>query len=359
MLRRLRTLLVLSALTVLTAAPPAAADPAQPTDFRSTINAVTPDTPAIKAGIVGGDAFLDLEVERGHLVQVDGYQGEPYLRVLKGGAVQENRNSPASYINRDRLGAAVPASLNGDTLPPPAWRTIAENGRFVWHDHRIHFMGKSPTPALRSGQAVAWVVGLTVDGRPVQIQGNYRYETAPNPFPWIGLAGALLVIAVAAGRRWPLAIAAGSVTAAGLTALSLGWQENLAIPDGAGANPLTVVLPAVAVVAGALATIQRRPPMRVIAVLAAAAALGGWVLTRATIFTKAVLPTALSANLDRGGTAVAAGLTVAAAILAVRSGALAMPTAGPTAGPTEGPDAGNDAGDPVEPDGPLTTSPPV
>src|SRR4029450_5663544 len=80
---------------VLVHAAPAAADPPRPSDFRSTVTAVTPDTPGLRAEIVGGDAFLELTVD-GHEVVVAGYSGEPYLRFSKDGRVEGNRRAAAT-----------------------------------------------------------------------------------------------------------------------------------------------------------------------------------------------------------------------------------------------------------------------
>ena len=68
--------------------------------------------------MVGGDGFLEMAVEPGHEVVVEGYDGEPYLRFRADGTVQENQNSPATYLNRNRYaGAEVPAAIQGDDRP--------------------------------------------------------------------------------------------------------------------------------------------------------------------------------------------------------------------------------------------------
>ena len=72
-------------------------------------------------------------------VMVPGYEGEPYLRFLKGGRVEVNVNSPAKYLNEERYG--------GVTVPKwasaKASRSGSSSGRadgYVWHEHRIHWM---------------------------------------------------------------------------------------------------------------------------------------------------------------------------------------------------------------------------
>ena len=58
-----------------------------------------------------------------------------------------------------------------------------------------------------------------------------------------------------------------------------------------------------------------------------AATTGGWVLTRYSVLTKAVLPTNLSPNADRLGTSIALATAIGGAILTVRSG-VAVPDCG-------------------------------
>ncbi len=59
------------------------------------------------------------------------------------------------------------------------------------------------------------------------------------------------------------------------------------------------------------------------AVLAAVACEGGWFLSRTSVLWKAVIPTRISAGADRTGSSILIGLAVGAAIIAVRSGAIA------------------------------------
>src|SRR5262249_14507074 len=105
----------------------------------------------------------------------------------------------------------------------------------------------------------------------------------------------------------------------------IGWQQNAAIPPGAGATALTVILPVISVVTGLLAIARWSTPTGVIAALASAATTGGWVLTRYAVLTKAVLPTELSPHLDRAGTALALAAAIGGAVLTVRSGGLSLP----------------------------------
>jgi hypothetical protein len=309
---------------------PAGADPARPTNYRSHVTRVVPDSPHIDVKVVGGDGFLDVRVDRGHEVVVQGYDGEPYLRFLRDGTVQENQSSPATYLNRNRYATTpVPPALQGDTLPPPAWEKVGSGGHFAWHDHRIHFMGKDPSAVagLDEGRPVVWAGGvpMTVDGKKVVVHGEYRLLDAPSPLPWLGIAAAGTVLLVLIGRRRPVLVAGVALLVGGALALWVGIEQNRAIPPGAGATALTVILPAIAVVTAALAVARWSTPVGVIAALASAATTGGWVLTRYSVLFKAVLPTNLAASTDRLGTSIALATAIGGAILTVRSGGLSLP----------------------------------
>lgn len=304
---------------------PVGADPARPTDFRSRVTAIEPPVDGIEVDVVGGDAFLELSVDRGHEATVLGYQREPYLRFRADGTVERNRSSPATYINEDRFGAAVPDRLAGDALPSPEWERVADGGRYVWHDHRIHFMGGTLPAGLEAGRAAEWTVDVVIDGRPVAVSGSYRLLGAPSPLPWIAVAAAVAAAAAPVGWGRPVTVAVVASALGSAIALAVGAVDQASVPPGAGASPLTVALPAIAAVAAAVAVIGRSRSTRVVAVLGTAAALVGWVLSRTSVLWKAVLPTDLAPNLDRAGTAVVIGLAVASAVLAVRSGALAPP----------------------------------
>ncbi len=343
---RLRTVFARSILLavglVLLAASPALADPARPTNYRSTVLRISPPAPGIQARVVGGDGFLYLHVDQGHEVVVPSTTANapPYLRFLKDGTVQENQLSVNTYINSSRYGgAAVPQNVAAATAStPPQWKTVATNGSFAWHDHRIHWMGHDKPPQLGSRDTGKvslgpgngdWQVPLIYDGKPVTVYGELVLKAGVSPLPWIALAIVVGAGLFLAGRRSPVVAGVGAMLVAGLVALVVGMQQNAAIPAGAGAMVVTVALPAVAIVAAVTALVLRPPPTKVIGGLAAAAALLGWVATRFNVLVKAVLPTDLNFNADRAGTAIVLGLSVAAAVLLVRSGALTPASAHP------------------------------
>jgi hypothetical protein len=311
--------------TVALMASPAAADPPGPTDYRSEIDEVVPDVDGVTVSIVGGDGFLMLEVDEGTTAEVPGYSGEPYLRFGEDGVVEENQASAATYLNQSRT--RTDADRDYDPDADPEWKQVATDGRWAWHDHRVHYMGGDASGEVRAGleRGVAWEVPIQVDDEDVLVTGDYRLLDAPTPLPWIALAVVLtLLVALGLGRLLPALPAAGAtVLVAGIGGVVAGMAQRGESPPGAPTSPLVVILPAIAVVAGIIVVIQRGRVLRAVAALAGAAALGGWALVRVEVLWKAILPTSLPAATDRLLTAVALGAAAGAAVLVVRSGALA------------------------------------
>jgi hypothetical protein len=164
-----------------------------------------------------------------------------------------------------------------------------------------------------------------------------------SPLPWAVLALVAAALVVVVGRRRTAAVAAAAVTAAALAALVVGWGEYAAAPAGSGANPLLVGVPLAGLVAAVAGLARRGRTVGPTLTLAAAAAVIGWALLRLEVLWTPVLPTDLPDALDRAGTALALGLSVAGAGLVVWSGGLAIgrPTADATAA-TDDPDPGAD-----------------
>lgn len=307
---------------LVSSARPAAADPPRPTDFRSTVNAVEPAVDGVDARVVGGDAFLELQVDEGHEVTVQGYGDEPYLRFLPDGTVERNLHSEATYLNDDRQGA-VDLPAEADNEADPQWETVADDGTYAWHDHRIHWMGTSTPPGTAPGDIVQqWTVALTVDGAPVEVRGELVMAEAISPLPWFALALAGAVLVAVVGRRRPTVAAAVAVLVAAAGALVVGWGQYSVAPAGSGGNPLLVAVPLAGLVAAAAGVALRNRTIGPTATLAAAAAVIGWGVLRASVLWMPVLPTDLPYALDRAVTALALGASVAAAGLVVWSGGL-------------------------------------
>jgi hypothetical protein len=172
-----------TALILLAAPGTAHADAASPSEWRSEITSIEPDTGALTATIEGGDAFVRIEVGRGHEVIVTGYAGEPYLLIDADGVVHENRHSPATYYNRSRDGI-VELPAVADPAADPDWVVVGDGGAWAWHDHRGHYMGGSPPPDMSPGDSLPESrIPLTVDGAPAEIVVVTTLVADPSIWP--------------------------------------------------------------------------------------------------------------------------------------------------------------------------------
>lgn len=300
----------------------ALADPAGPTDYRSEVTWIDPPTSAISARIVGGDAFVELTVEPGVQVTVIGYAGEPYLLFDLTGQIFENRRSPATYYNRERYGADIPA--DADSGATPQWRRIGTGGTWAWHDHRAHRMEQyPPVNAQRGDQVLDSVIPLLVGRDEVDVHVASTWMPAPSPAPMIvglalgtALTGAALVVGRhrrRAGRgdgHVAMATALGTVAA---VATAIGASQFRSLP--ASTDPLVLwwLAPLLALVfAASAAWIALRssdPRFRQLAGPACTAIAGAqlvvWGIERRHGLVRAVLPTDVPYWFDRVTTATA------------------------------------------------------
>jgi len=112
--------------SLLTFASPAGANPPGATDFKTVVTSITPSTKAFEIEIIGGDSFVLLRHLDDSTIEVSGYNGEPYVRLLPGGVVEQNRLSPATYLNEERFGDTIPDFA--DATAAPEWEQIADDG---------------------------------------------------------------------------------------------------------------------------------------------------------------------------------------------------------------------------------------
>ena len=316
----IRRVLALAFVALVVMAAPAGADPAKPGDYRSVVTRVNPPTTVVSVKVVGGDGFLDVKVQPGHDVIVKGYSGEDWLHIKPDGTVEENQNSPATYLNANRYAqVTVPAGV--DAKAAPQYKTIASGGEYAWHDHLIHWMSPSNPPNASRGDVIYpdWQVQLTVDGTPTIAHGQLMWVRSVSPIPYIALAIAIAAALIVFGRKSSATAALATLVAAG-AALFVGWRAWSSIPSTAGPNPLEFVLPLVALAAAIAAVAFIRNPLSVVGLLAAVSALGGWCIERFSVLLHPVLPTQLSFGVDRSVTAAAIGICVGAAVIAVRAG---------------------------------------
>jgi hypothetical protein len=167
-------------------------------DYRSVIDRVTPQVPGVSFEVLSYDSYMQLLDQHGHEVVIDGYEGEPYARVLKDGTVQVNEHSPALYLNDTRFPTSqVPPIANPKA--PPKWKTVDDSGTFLWHDHRMHY-GSTATPpqvtdTSRKTKIFDYTIPLRIDGKKGAIDGTLYWVGSPkaSKLPFI-LAGIVIVL---------------------------------------------------------------------------------------------------------------------------------------------------------------------
>jgi hypothetical protein len=303
----------MAAAAVLAPSGVARADPAGPTDYRTSIVSITPPVESIAVDVIGGDAFLQLTVAPGVEAIVIGYQNEPYLRFRADGIVEENRRSPTTYVNADRYGGEAPAGA--DPSLPPDWQQVGTGGRHAWHDHRAHWMDPNPPAAgLPGDQILMSAVPLMVNGSPVEVAVKVDWLHPPSRRPLlVGAAAgvALLLLAVVTRRRLAWALVPVAAAAAGI-----GWWQFRSLPAETGPLAVWWVLPAVAAVLALVALLLGHRLWSSALVLVAALELAVWVFIRRDAAFRALIPTDAPFWLDRSVMAASAVVAVVAAVSA-------------------------------------------
>ncbi len=288
----------------------AMADPAGPTDYLSEVTEVEPGTDGIALRMLGGDSFLELEVDAGIDVVVIGYRGENYLWFSPDGTVYENDLSPSRYLNEDRYGELdIPA--HADPEAEPQWREVGTGGRFAWHDHRTHWMNRARPPGAEPGDTILEaVIPLVVDGEEVAVTVQSVWQAAPSPVG--AIIGAIIAVALVAG----LALKAGRPTAAALAtllvaiaALGIGAWQVLSLPSETGPSAMLWLLPLISLLCAGCAVLSIRSDMwddlSSGLTLLAALLLASWAVFRFEGVSRAIIPTDAPFLLDRAVTVAA------------------------------------------------------
>lgn len=229
--RRARTavLLVVVALGVLLPASVAAAHTRtqETTNLDSRITH-DPDLPGVEWTVHTGGLLVEVANHGDEVLVVEGYEGEPYLRIGPDG-VEHNRRSPATYLNDERTElrissrstVAMPPDV--DASAPPEWIHVSDERRARWHDHRLHWMSPEPPPFVEAGSLTRalmranlvgvigragqhegvfqeWTVPFSLGGQQAALEGEMAWVDPPSSLPHL-LAAALLVAPALLGLR--------------------------------------------------------------------------------------------------------------------------------------------------------------
>lgn len=238
---RVATALAAAAAALMLAAPPAQAhtvEGSSATNYLTEITDVSPDVPGVEIRVLEFGGQLELFNRSDQEVIVMGYEGEPYLRIGRGG-VYENRRSPATYVNADRQGQ-TPVPPEANAAAEPRWARVSPGRSARWHDHRIHWMGSARPPAVQQDPTrehvvyPEWTVPLQVGGRAVTVTGTLRWIPGPSPWPWVAgavAAGAVLALVACrlgpSARRWLLVLGSGVLVVLDVWhAVGLAWAPT-------------------------------------------------------------------------------------------------------------------------------------
>ena len=196
-----RSVAAVALAVALTPCAPAVAHEGNP-NYSSTVRAFSPKLDGVQAEVLNGDDRLLLVNRSDEDIVIEGYNDEPYARVGADGKVEVNRNSPAYYLNQERFGGVkVPAGVSAKAAP--RWEQVGRSGRFEWHDHRMHWMGKGTPPQVTDESKPTkindWAVPLKVGSSSGSISGTLRWVPTDGGGPPAGAIAAFAAIALLGG----------------------------------------------------------------------------------------------------------------------------------------------------------------
>jgi hypothetical protein len=223
-------------------------------NFDGALRSVTPPMPGVTVRVLDFGDRLEVVNRTAIEVAVPGYSGEHYLRIGPDG-VWRNALSPATWLNLDRFGRTrVPSDV--DIAAAPRWERISTQPRYVWHDHRTHWMSQGQLPPIvaadpHSPHTVSeWTVPMTYGGTDVAVAGELSWS--PPPPGWLVwpvyallMSGTALAGWLARGPR-PLAAALTLGAAAALYHALATPEPAASVSSHAGAI-VSALLPALLV----------------------------------------------------------------------------------------------------------------
>lgn len=227
--RGLVVLLVLLGCLLLPTSPAEAHTRTQETTNLASRITDAPDLPGVAWTVHTGGLLLELVNTSDQVLVVEGYDGEPYLRIGPDG-VERNRRSPATYLNQElaqqrvsaRSDVAMPMAV--DPQAPPEWVHVRDEPRWTWHDHRVHWMSPQPPEFVEAGPIARsmmrvnlvgvigragdqagvfqqWSVPFSIGGQPATLEGEMAWEDPPSALPYLAVAALLVAPALLGLRR--------------------------------------------------------------------------------------------------------------------------------------------------------------
>jgi hypothetical protein len=194
MARRMLLVAALAAFVAALCAASAFAHAGNP-NYESLVDGVTPRISGFSVVVLNGDDRLEVVNHSRQTITIDGYSKEPYLRMAPDGTVAVNVRSPAYDLN-DSPTDTAPVPASADAKAAPRWKVVAHDGRYQFHDHRIHWMAKSTPQQVKDKsvrtKVVDWRVPLHAGGTDGQIAGTLYWRGSSGGPP----VGAFVVLAL-------------------------------------------------------------------------------------------------------------------------------------------------------------------
>lgn len=185
--------------------------------FVTKVTGISPAFPGVSASANSGGGDITVLNEGPTPIVIDGYSGEPFVRIESDG-VWQNQNSPAVYLDQSSTIGDVPSTAGANL--PVKWVKLDTQPKYTWHDHRIHWMSDAlPTVAQQDpGHAhliKSWTIPISVGTAKGVIAGTLTYEPSGHLTTYITwgaigfvVIGFLYIQFVLQPRRMRAAVAA-------------------------------------------------------------------------------------------------------------------------------------------------------
>ncbi len=204
-----------------------------PSNYLTTVESVDPELEGVSVRVIDLGDRIAVTNRSGDDVVVEGYEGEPYLRIGPAG-VYENQRSPATWANRTRYGTTGPVPVELDADAEPDWQRIGDGPTARFHWHLAHWMStQRPGIVARDPDATHFLLdwNLTMTGRSgdVVVSGTLSWVPGPSPTGPLLLAGLAAIAVMILGRwqwRWTLVGALGVLVAAETLHVAGLWSAS-------------------------------------------------------------------------------------------------------------------------------------
>jgi hypothetical protein len=180
--------------------------------YRTYVTSIAPRVRGLSVEVLEFADRLLVRNRTGQTVTIYGYSGEPYARIQPNGSAEQNRHSPAAFLNTNFY-AQVTVPPYATATASPKWETVDRAGQFEWHDHRIHWMSPIKPPQVadegKRTKIFDWSVPIKVGNTPGAINGELFWVPESSSAPTgaivalivVVVAGVLLVVMVRVRRR--------------------------------------------------------------------------------------------------------------------------------------------------------------